>query len=74
MIEFSIGYGDDTQRARSMAIINALLGNYKMPGGMMGPQKSYGVPKIKFPHSSVVVPSEVPFTTILAPDKGELLL
>lgn len=41
-------YGDDSQRERAMAILNALLGNYKMPGGFFKATK-YGVPDVKFP-------------------------
>ncbi len=37
-------YGDDTQRARAMAIVNALLGNYGRRGGFYFPTK-LGVPK-----------------------------
>ena len=58
-------YGDDTQRSRAIAIINALLGNYKMPGGIIT-QKSYGVPKIPFPvfkHPRVQYKSSFPFAS-----------
>ena len=58
-------YGDDTQRSRSIAIINALLGNYKMPGGLIT-QKSYKVPKIKFPsfsHPRTKFKSTFPFAS-----------
>ena len=41
-------YGDDTQRERAIAILNALLGNYRRPGGLFK-QNKYGVPKPKFP-------------------------
>jgi len=46
-------YGDDTQRSRAIAILNALLGNYQMPGGFIT-QKKYGVPGIKFPQKKSV--------------------
>lgn len=58
-------YGDDTQRARAVAILNALLGNYRMPGGLIK-QKSYGVPKVKFPvfkHPRVQQKSAFPFAS-----------
>ncbi|MBT4527468.1 MAG: molybdopterin-dependent oxidoreductase [Deltaproteobacteria bacterium] len=58
-------YGDDTQRARSMAILNALLGNYKMPGGLIT-QKKYGVPPINFPkfkHPRVQYSSKYPLAS-----------
>ncbi len=41
-------YGDDTQRMRAVAILNALLGNYKTPGGMVRYGR-YRVPSVKFP-------------------------
>ena len=41
-------YGDDTQRERAIAILNALLGNYRMPGGFIV-QPGFSVPKVKFP-------------------------
>lgn len=41
-------YGDDTQRERAIAILNALLGNYRMPGGFIT-QPGFKVPKVKFP-------------------------
>ncbi len=37
-------YGDGTQRSRSMAILNALVGNYKMKGGMVKYEK-FKMPK-----------------------------
>jgi thiosulfate reductase/polysulfide reductase chain A len=58
-------YGDDTQRARAMANINALLGNYKMPGGLIK-QKKYGVPPIKFPkfkHPRIQYKSQFPLAS-----------
>lgn len=43
-------YGDDTQRERAIAILNALLGNYRMPGGLINQTHKYGVPNpYKFP-------------------------
>jgi thiosulfate reductase/polysulfide reductase chain A len=49
-------YGDDTQRERAMAIINALLGAYGRRGGMyMGVRKKlpkYPVPEFPEPHWS----------------------
>ncbi len=39
-------YGDDTQRLRAIAIINALLGNYGRRGGMFVPSK----PELASPH------------------------
>ncbi|MDT8446848.1 MAG: molybdopterin-dependent oxidoreductase [bacterium] len=36
-------YGDDTQRSRAIAILNALLGNYRMPGGLIHQTKKFGV-------------------------------
>ncbi|MBF0278838.1 MAG: molybdopterin-dependent oxidoreductase [SAR324 cluster bacterium] len=41
-------YGDDTQRERAIAILNALLGNYQMPGGLIQ-QEKYSSYKPKFP-------------------------
>lgn len=41
-------YGDDTQRVRAIAILNALLGSYGRPGGFYFPEK-YGVPKYPYP-------------------------
>ncbi len=32
-------YGDDTQRERAIAILNALVGNYRMPGGIIKQEK-----------------------------------
>ncbi|MBF0286793.1 MAG: molybdopterin-dependent oxidoreductase [SAR324 cluster bacterium] len=32
-------YGDDTQRERAIAILNALIGNYRMPGGIIRQEK-----------------------------------
>ncbi len=37
-------YGDDTQRSRASAILNALLGNYRMPGGLIK-QEKFKMPK-----------------------------
>ncbi|OGG98853.1 MAG: hypothetical protein A2600_13010 [Candidatus Lambdaproteobacteria bacterium RIFOXYD1_FULL_56_27] len=37
-------YGDDTQRERAIAILNALLGNYRQPGGLINQTQMYGVP------------------------------
>ena len=55
-------YGDDTQRSRAIAVLNALLGNYRMPGGLIK-QKKYGVPKAKTPvnKSSLSLRSRYPF-------------
>ena len=58
-------YGDDMQRLRAVAILNALLGNYRMPGGFL----KYGkidVPKIKFPvmkHPRVQYRSKFPLAS-----------
>lgn len=41
-------YGDDTQRSRAIAILNALLGNYRMPGGLITQPKYSGFSP-KFP-------------------------
>ncbi|MDH5560897.1 MAG: molybdopterin-dependent oxidoreductase [Deltaproteobacteria bacterium] len=41
-------YGDDTQRERAIAILNALLGNYRAKGGLLS-QKTYPIPKYDFP-------------------------
>ncbi|MBF0240097.1 MAG: molybdopterin-dependent oxidoreductase [SAR324 cluster bacterium] len=43
-----VWYGDDTQRERAIAILNALLGNYRMPGGLLK-YKSYSIPRVPFP-------------------------
>ena len=58
-------YGDDTQRMRAVAILNALLGNYKTPGGMVTYEK-YKVPSIKFPkfnHPRVNYKSQFPLAS-----------
>ena len=58
-------YGDDMQRLRAVAILNALLGNYRMPGGFL----KYGkidVPKIEFPvmkHPRVQYKSKFPLAS-----------
>ena len=58
-------YGDDMQRSRAIAILNALLGNYKMPGGFLK-YSNYNVPKIKFPvmkHPRVQYRSKFPLAS-----------
>jgi len=72
-------YGDDTQRSRAIAILNALLGNYKQPGGLIHQTEKYGVPnpyhfpsnkktavkyKSKFPMASKVPSNEIVEETI----------
>src|SRR5450759_816792 len=46
-------YGDDTQRVRAVAILNALLGSWGRRGGFFRPAKfelaSYGIPAFKAP-------------------------
>ncbi|OQX99135.1 MAG: nitrate reductase [Bacteroidetes bacterium 4572_128] len=46
-------YGDDTQRLRCVAILNALLGSYGKKGGIYSPEK-YKVPK--FPSKKYIKP------------------
>ena len=41
-------YGDDTQRVRAIAILNALLGSWGRRGGFYRPSK-YDVPSVKIP-------------------------
>ncbi|RMF10684.1 MAG: nitrate reductase [Candidatus Neomarinimicrobiota bacterium] len=41
-------YGDDTQRLRAVAILNALLGSWGRRGGFYNPEKAH-VPKVKIP-------------------------
>ncbi|MBT3250355.1 MAG: molybdopterin-dependent oxidoreductase [Candidatus Marinimicrobia bacterium] len=41
-------YGDDTQRLRAVAILNALLGSWGRRGGFYNPEKAY-LPKYKLP-------------------------
>ncbi len=72
-------YGDDTQRSRAIAILNALLGNYRQPGGFIHQTKKYGVPnpykfavnkegftkfKSRFPLASKIPSNEVLEETI----------
>jgi thiosulfate reductase/polysulfide reductase chain A len=46
-------YGDDTQNARAIAILNALLGNWEMPGGY------YHTTKIKAPKAPLPKPPKI---------------
>ena len=41
-------YGDDTQRSRAVAILNALLGSWGRPGGFYTPQAPH-VPEVEHP-------------------------
>ena len=64
-------YGDDTQRMRAVAILNALLGNYKSPGGLVKYEK-YKVPSIKFPvfkHPRIQYKSNFPLASKVAADE-----
>ena len=45
----TVWYGDDTQRARAMAILNALLGSYGRKGGIYFPEKKR-LPKFPIPN------------------------
>ncbi|MFZ0282509.1 MAG: molybdopterin-dependent oxidoreductase, partial [Bacteroidales bacterium] len=49
-------YGDDTQRIRAIALLNALLGSWGRRGGFYRPAKfdlpSYGLPSFKVPSKS----------------------
>ncbi len=45
---FTVWYGDDTQRVRAGAIINALLGNWGQKGAFFNPQKAKVA---KYPHA-----------------------
>lgn len=49
----TVWYGDDTQRSRSIAILNALLGSYGKKGGIYFPEKKR-LPK--FPHAKFEEP------------------
>ncbi|MGD8306745.1 MAG: molybdopterin-dependent oxidoreductase, partial [Ignavibacteria bacterium] len=41
-------YGDDTQRSRAIALLNALMGSWGRKGGFYSPNK-YDVPQYKYP-------------------------
>ncbi len=49
----TVWYGDDTQRSRAIAILNALLGSYGRKGGIYFPEKKR-LPK--FPHAEYEEP------------------
>jgi len=44
----SVWYGDDTQRGRALAIINALLGSWGRKGGLMA-QDTFDIPAYPYP-------------------------
>ena len=42
-------YGDDTQRSRAVAILNALLGSWGRRGGFYNPEKGKSLPEVPHP-------------------------
>ncbi len=63
-------YADGTQRVRAIAILNALVGNYKMPGGVVKYEK-YKVPKAahhEYPAFEKEVWSKYPLFTDIKPE------
>lgn len=60
-------YGNDTQRSRAMAILNALLGTWGRKGGLWLPPKvkfagfSDGNPKYPTPNKEPVINGDIPF-------------
>ena len=63
-------YADGTQRVRAIAILNALVGNYKMPGGVVHYEK-YKMPKAahhEYPAFEKEVWSKYPLFTDIKPE------
>ncbi|ASQ91793.1 formate dehydrogenase [Prosthecochloris sp. GSB1] len=63
-------YADGAQRSRAIAILNALAGNYKMPGGMVKYEK-YKIPKgapHHYPEYEKEVWSKYPLFTDIKPE------
>ncbi|ANT65899.1 MULTISPECIES: molybdopterin-containing oxidoreductase family protein [Prosthecochloris] len=63
-------YADGTQRVRAIAILNALVGNYKMPGGVVKYQK-YNIAKPDahpHPHFEKEIWSKYPLFTDIKPE------
>ena len=58
-------HGDDTQRSRAIAILNALLGSWGRKGGFFVPT-SYDVPKVAhhIPHDEPRMPPDMPRGTV----------
>ncbi|PJB47935.1 MAG: nitrate reductase [Deltaproteobacteria bacterium CG_4_9_14_3_um_filter_63_12] len=66
-------YGDDTQRARAVAVLNALLGNWGRAGGFYIPTK-FKIPKADTPAYTLTpkTPPDMPKGTVY-PFAGEVL-
>lgn len=68
-----VWYGDDTQRERAIAILNALLGNYRHPGGLLR-FSGFSVPSVKFPEEKNAFASfSSRFPLASAPPANELV-